>query len=157
MSFLKRMFTCPCKTRACRIMRAKRALLVLIAGALITGQALIMTNAIHDPIGGETPAGTSWIAPQALTVMQAAAQLELTSITTTATITAAPGQEWAACTGAAGLRSHQLEHAHVPSSAWWSTWKAADHADPEMRQYIHVWMLTGRAWWRVRLACNPDA
>jgi len=74
-----------------------------------------------------------------------------------AAVTATPAQEWAACTAAAGLRAHQLEHTDVPSSAWWSTWKTASDADPELRQYIHEWMRTGRAWWRVRLACNPDA
>jgi len=74
-----------------------------------------------------------------------------------AAVTATPAQEWAACTAAHSLRGHQLEHARVPSSAWWSTWRTADRADPELRHDIHVWMLTGRAWWRVPLACNPDA
>jgi hypothetical protein len=74
-----------------------------------------------------------------------------------AAVTATPGQEWAACSAAYGLRGHQLEHAPVPSGAWWWTWRQADHADPGMRHDIHVWMLTGRAWFRVRYDCNPDA
>jgi len=34
MSFVKPMLTCPCKTRACRIMRARRVL-VIVAGLAV--------------------------------------------------------------------------------------------------------------------------
>ncbi len=70
---------------------------------------------------------------------------------------ATPGQEYAACHAAYELHQHQLEHAYVPSRAWWDTWKAAKKADHELEGYIHSWMLTGKRWYRVADACNPDA
>jgi hypothetical protein len=72
-----------------------------------------------------------------------------------------PAEEQAACDAAWTLHQHQAQHAYVPSSAWWQTWRAADRADPEMRSLIHEWMRTGArdVWvliYGTNAACTPD-
>jgi len=154
MSFIQRMFTCPCKTRACRIMRARRLLLVLIAGALLALQALIMTGTVHDPIGAGKPSTPS--VAMLMPATQAAAQIEATGITTTAAIAASPAQEWHACHLAIQVHEHQLQGVTVSPAAWWQAWRAASDADPGLRADIHHSLKTGRGWTAVWSACNPD-
>jgi len=154
MSLIKRMFWCPCRERACLMMRAQRALLLLIAVTVIAAEALILTGAMTVTFHAEKPAATS--TAMLMPAVRAAAQLEPTSITTVAAVTVTPAQEWAACTAAASLRAHQVQHARVSSSAWWSVWRAGSHADAELRHLIHAWMRTGRGWVPVHAACNPD-